>query len=110
MLVRPDDLSSLEYTRCSRPGTTWQKKKTFDRQRSPAADWAVPATVRPALWPGDVEYDLSYVAVVQPTPNSRGERALYVRALTVTKKVVFFQKHFFSKGNPVVNIRYFVEF
>ena len=43
-------------------------------------------TVRPALWPGDVEYGLSYVAVVQPTPNSRGERALYVRALTATKK------------------------
>ena len=27
-------------------------------------------TVRPALWPGDVEYDLSYAAEVQPTPNN----------------------------------------
>ena len=78
----------LDFRGLGQPG----RKKTFDRQRSPAADWAVPATVRPALWPGDVEYDLSYVAVVQPTPNSRGEPALYVRALTVTKKSGVFSK------------------
>ena len=54
--------------------------------------------------------EAAHVAEAQPTPNSRGERALYVSALIVTRKAVFFQKHPFSTGNPVINLRYFDEF
>ena len=66
------------------------------------------ATVQPPLWPGDIECDLFYAAETQPTPNSRRERALYMRALNNTKSSVFTNLTLiFTTRSPVVNLTQF---
>ncbi len=63
-------------------------------------------TVRPALWPGGVGYDLSYVAELQSTPNSRGERALCVCALMVTKNKWCFSKNYLKHLNSPKSLKF----